>query len=153
VYINADELGANFSYATPAELTTLLNGTTGTDGNSTGGLKNFMTVSIDGSKDVTLDMSRLAGTKLTGTQLAKELTNELNYKFGDERYFDLTTMQTTTAANSNKIVLAYNYDAKGAGQPDLAIDLSKPQNHPERWHGIASGGYTCLCEPRQNHHQ
>ncbi|MFZ9424639.1 MAG: flagellar hook-basal body complex protein, partial [Limnohabitans sp.] len=50
VYINADELGANFSYATPAELTTLLNGTTGTDGNSTGGLKNFMTVSIDGSK-------------------------------------------------------------------------------------------------------
>ena len=147
VYINADELGANFSYATPAELTTLLNGTTGTDGNSTGGLKNFMTVSIDGSKDVTLDMSRLAGTKLTGTQLAKELTNELNYKFGDERYFDLTTMQTTTAANSNKIVLAYNYDAKGAGQPDLAIDLSNLKTTQKDGTALPVGGTPASANP------
>jgi flagellar hook-basal body protein len=147
VYINADELGANFSYATPAELTTLLNGTTGTDGNSTGGLKNFMTVSIDGSKDVTLDMSRLAGTKLTGTQLAKELTNELNYKFGDERYFDLSTMQTTTAANSNKIVLAYNYDAKGAGQPDLAIDLSNLKTTQKDGTALPVGGTPASANP------
>jgi len=147
VYINADELGANFSYATPAELATLLNGTTGTDGNSTGGLKNFMTVSIDGSKDVTLDMSRLAGTKLTGTQLAKELTNELNYKFGDERYFDLTTMQTTTAANSNKIVLAYNYDAKGAGQPDLAIDLSNLKTTQKDGTALPVGGTPASANP------
>ena len=123
VYINADEQGANFSYANATELNTLLNGTASGD-TSTGGLKNFMSISVDGSKDVTLDMSRLAGQKLTGTQLAKELTNELNYRFGDERYFDLSTMQTAVAANSNKIVLAYNYDAKGQGQPDLSIDLS-----------------------------
>ena len=121
VYINADEQGANFSYSTPAELATLLNGT-GSGADSTGGLTSFMTISVDGSKDVTLDMSRLAGQKLTGTQLAKELTNELNYRFGDERYFDLATMQTS--GTSNNVVLAYNYDAKGQGQPDLSIDLS-----------------------------
>jgi flagellar hook-basal body protein len=123
VYINADEEGANFSFTTAAEKTALLNGT-GSGASSTGGLSNFMTVSVDGSKEVTLDMSRLVGKKMTGTQLAKELTNELNYRFGDERYFDLSTMQTTSAASSNKIVLAYNYDAKGQGQPDLSIDLS-----------------------------
>ncbi len=122
VYINADEQGANFSYSGSvggADYLNLVNGT-----GSTGGLKNFMTISVDGSKDVTLDMSRLAGKKLTGTQFAKELTNELNYRFGDERYFDLSTMQTSIPANSNKITLAYNYDAKGQGQPDLSIDLS-----------------------------
>ena len=139
VYINADEQGANFSYSNATELQKLLDGKEYQKDDKgdlvldpttkepivisdTGGLQNFLTVSVDGSKDVTLDMSRLAGQKLTGTQLAKELTNELNYRFGDERYFDLATMQTS--GTSNNIVLAYNYDAKGQGQPDLSIDLS-----------------------------
>jgi flagellar hook-basal body protein len=93
-----------------------------TSDSGTGGLKKFMTISIDDSKEVTLDMSRLAGQKLTGTQLAKELTNELNHKFGDERYFDLSSMQTS--GTSNDIVLAYNYDAKGKGNPELFINLN-----------------------------
>jgi flagellar hook-basal body protein len=120
VYINADELGANFSYTgdtTGADYLKLINGS-----GDTGGLSKFMTISVDGSKEVTLDMSRLAGRKLTGTQLAKELTNELNYKFGDERYFDLSSLQTSGA--SNDIVLAYNYDAKGQGHPELTINLN-----------------------------
>ncbi|MBU3654287.1 MAG: flagellar hook-basal body complex protein [Limnohabitans sp.] len=118
VYPNADEQGANFSYASAQEYTDLINGTT----DRPGGLKEFMTISVDGSKDVTLDMSQLAGKKLTGTELAKALTNELNYRFGDERYFDMSSMQG--AATPNNIVLSYNYNTKGEGQPDLSINLS-----------------------------
>ena len=145
VYINADELGANFSYSGAeggTDYLKLINGT-----GDTGGLKNFMTLSVDSSKDVTLDMSRLAGKKLTGTQLAKELTNELNYRFGDERYFDLSTMQTTTPANSNKIVLAYNYDAKGQGQPDLSIDLSNLKTTLLDGSALPAGGTPAAANP------
>ena len=107
-YPNADEKGADFSV-----------------GNYTDDeLKNFMTISVDGSKPVTLDMSYLQGQQLTGTQLAKELTNQLNYAFGDERYFKLDSMQTADPAKQNKIVLAYNYDTTGLGHPNLEINLS-----------------------------
>ena len=144
VYPNADAQGADFSFNTATNSTAptydeLINGTiavvdengdpvtdpvTG-DPITTGGLKDFMTISVDGSRDVVLDMSRLAGQKLTGTELAKELTNELNYRFGDERYFDLSSMQVSGTAQPNNIVIAYNYNSQGAGQPDLTIDLSQ----------------------------
>ena len=56
-------------------------------------LKSMFTIDVDGSgTPVTVDMSHLAGTTntMTGVDIAKELTNVLNAKFGDERYFDLT---------------------------------------------------------------
>ena len=56
-------------------------------------LKSMFTIDVDGSGNpVTVDLSHLAGTThtMTGVDIAKELTNVLNAKFGDERYFDLT---------------------------------------------------------------
>ena len=55
-------------------------------------LSNLFQVDIDGSGNpATVDLSHLAGkTSLTGAQLASEVTNVLNRKFGGERYFDLS---------------------------------------------------------------
>ncbi|NDF64836.1 MAG: flagellar hook-basal body complex protein, partial [Betaproteobacteria bacterium] len=110
-YPNADAFGADFSAGkfTDAQM------------------KSFMEISVDGSKPVMLDMSRLQGKKFTGTQLAKELTNELNARFGDERYFNLEGIQQWPRPAANlidKVVLSYNYGADGQGQPDLEINLS-----------------------------
>jgi flagellar hook-basal body protein len=81
-------------------------------------MNKFMTISVDGSTPVDIDMSYLYknNMKLTGSEFAKELTNELNHKFGDERYFDLSTM-------SQPITLVYKPNAEGVGT-DLNIDLS-----------------------------
>jgi flagellar hook-basal body protein len=81
-------------------------------------MNKFMTISVDGSTPVDIDMSYLYknNMKLTGSEFAKELTNELNHKFGDERYFDLSTM-------SQPITLVYKPNAEGVGT-DLDIDLS-----------------------------
>jgi flagellar hook-basal body protein len=66
----------------------------GVDFNDLGGedgvnLKNLFKLEVDGSA-VDVDLSYLAksATPLTGTQIATELTNYLNKKFGDERYFE-----------------------------------------------------------------
>jgi flagellar hook-basal body protein len=58
----------------------------GTDGVN---LKNLFKLEVDGSA-VNVDLSYLAksAAPLTGTQIATELTNYLNKKFGDERYFE-----------------------------------------------------------------
>jgi flagellar hook-basal body protein len=81
-------------------------------------MSKFMTISVDGSEPVDIDMSYLYknNMKLTGSEFAKELTNELNHQFGDERYFDLSTM-------SQPITLVYKPNAEGVGT-DLNIDLS-----------------------------
>ncbi|MFB0900340.1 MAG: flagellar hook-basal body complex protein, partial [Polaromonas sp.] len=52
-------------------------------------LNNLFKLQVDGSA-VNVDLSYLAksATPLTGTQIATELTNYLNKKFGDERYFE-----------------------------------------------------------------
>ena len=57
-------------------------------------LSNLFTVDVDGSgSPVSVDLSYLANkdTIYTGDQIATEITNVLNRKFGGERYFDLSS--------------------------------------------------------------
>ncbi|MFM6993002.1 MAG: flagellar hook-basal body complex protein, partial [Rhodoferax sp.] len=56
-------------------------------------LQTMFKVDIDGTGNpVTADLSYLtsADTKINGAEMAAEVTNQLNKKFGDESYFDLT---------------------------------------------------------------
>ncbi len=84
-----------------------------------GQLKNFMTVDIDNSGNpVTVDLSALANEnrRYTGVELATIIQNQLNVKFGDERFFDLS-LASSRAFN-------VNYTAQGTTQPVTAnIDL------------------------------
>jgi flagellar hook-basal body protein len=62
-------------------------------------LKSLFTVDVDGSgSPVNVDLSYLANkTSLyTGDQIATEITNVLNRKFGGERYFDFTSTDSRT---------------------------------------------------------
>ena len=62
-------------------------------------LKNFLTVDVDNSGNpVTVDLSALAANdrKYTGVELVTIMQNQLNVKFGDERFFDLTTASART---------------------------------------------------------
>ena len=65
---------------------------------TTAQLQNFMQVDIDDSGNpVTVDLSGLAGQgAITGVQIADTIQDQLNTKFGDERYFDLTTTSNQT---------------------------------------------------------
>jgi flagellar hook-basal body protein len=66
---------------------------------STAQLKNFMTVDVDNSGNpATVDLSALAlnDRKYTGVELASIIQNQLNTKFGDERFFDLSTASSRT---------------------------------------------------------
>ncbi len=57
-------------------------------------LKNFMTVDVENSGNpVTVDLSSLAANNkaYTGVEIASFIESQLNTKFGDERYFDLST--------------------------------------------------------------
>ncbi|MBM3362524.1 MAG: flagellar hook-basal body complex protein [Betaproteobacteria bacterium] len=55
-------------------------------------LSNLFSVDVDGSNvPASVDLSHLATrTSVTGTELAAEISNTLNRKFGGERYFDLS---------------------------------------------------------------
>jgi flagellar hook-basal body protein len=62
-------------------------------------LKNFMTVDVDNSGNpVTVDLSALGGNdaKYTGVEIASIIQNQLNTKFGDERFFDLMSDSSRT---------------------------------------------------------
>ncbi len=62
-------------------------------------LTNFMTVDIDASGNpVTVDLSALKAEnrQIAGVELASFIQNQLNVKFGDERFFDLTTDSART---------------------------------------------------------
>jgi flagellar hook-basal body protein len=91
-----------------------------TNGDFTAGqLKNFLTVDVDDSgKPVTVDLSALANEnrRYTGVEIATIIQNQLNVKFGDERYYDLSLASSRT--------FNVGYTAQGAGQPVVAnIDL------------------------------
>ena len=78
-------------------------------------LTSLFAIDVDGSnKPVTIDMSRLASQNktLTGIDIAKEMSNEINSTFGDNRYWDFTT-----ADASKKFTI-------GSGTGSLAIDLA-----------------------------
>jgi flagellar hook-basal body protein len=81
-------------------------------------LTKFMRISVDGSNSLDLDMSSLEGQSLTGAQIASKLTNELNKKFGDERYWNLSTL-----SSSEPVVLMYGVNDQGTAQNELSIDL------------------------------
>ena len=78
-------------------------------------LTSLFAIDVDGSnKPVTIDMSRLASLNktMTGIDIAKEMSNEINSTFGDNRYWDFTT-----ADASKKFTI-------GSGTSSLAIDLA-----------------------------
>ena len=61
-------------------------------------LRNFMEVDIDNSGlPARVDLTGLSGQgKVTGVQIADFIQDQLNSKFGDERYFDISTASNRT---------------------------------------------------------
>ena len=67
-------------------------------------LKNLFSIDVDNTgMPVQVGLDHLAGKDLTlsGTQIAKELTNMLNRKFGDERYFNFSGQQNFQLSVTN----------------------------------------------------
>jgi len=85
-----------------------------TAGRATSKLANLFKIEVDGSS-VSVDLSHLAKstTPLTGTQIASELTNYLNTKFGDDRYFEFpdaaSSKLTLTVGTGAATVLDLGY--------------------------------------------
>ncbi len=68
-------------------------------------LTNMFSMDVDGSGvPVKVGLEHLAGQALTlsGTEIAKELTNVINRKFGDERYFNFAGQQNFAISSTNK---------------------------------------------------
>ncbi len=85
-------------------------------------LRNFMTVDIDDSgNSVTVDLSsfKSENRNITGVELAQFIQNQLNVKFGDDRYFDLTTTSSQT--------FTVNY-ADTSGTTTVDVDLGTTFN-------------------------
>jgi len=110
-------------------------------------LKNLFTVNVDGSLDgVTVGLDRLiesmknqpaANQKLSGTQIAAELTNEIQRLYGDEKPFNFSTVGTPTFSlqltlSSNKSTLDklhIDLSTKGDMKPeDLVREVQKQIN-------------------------
>ena len=110
-------------------------------------LKNLFTVNVDGSLDgVTVGLERLieslknqpaANQKLSGTQIAAELTNEIQRLYGDEQPFNFSTVGTPTFSlqltlSSNKSTLDklhIDLSTKGDMKPeDLVREVQKQIN-------------------------
>ena len=85
-------------------------------------LRNFMTVDIDDTGNpVTVDLSsfKSENRNITGVELAQFIQNQLNVKFGDDRYFDLTTTSSQT--------FTVNY-ADTSGTTTVDVDLGTTFN-------------------------
>ncbi len=79
-------------------------------------LSKVITVDVDGSNNpINVDLSYLADVdvKLTGNQIAKEMTNYLNRAFGDESYFSLKDPANRELTIRTSRVL----DSQGAPKP------------------------------------
>ena len=67
-------------------------------------LTNMFSLDVDGTGiPVQIGLDHLAGKTLTlsGTEIAKELTNVINRKFGDERYFNFAGQQNFAISSTN----------------------------------------------------
>ena len=67
-------------------------------------LTNMFSLDVDGTGlPVQVGLDHLAGKALTlsGTEIAKELTNVINRKFGDERYFNFAGQQNFALSSTN----------------------------------------------------
>jgi len=110
-------------------------------------LKNLFTVNVDGSLDgVTVGLDRLiesmknqpaANQKLSGTQIAAELTNEIQRLYGDEKPFNFSTVGTPTfslqltlsSSKSTLDKLHIDLSTKGDLKPeDLVREVQKQIN-------------------------
>ena len=83
-------------------------------------LKNMFSISVDGSAEpVTIDLSNLATSNqmLTGSAIAAEVTNQLNKKFGDEKYFDFNSV------SSQSFFVTDSGVTDGIATPDHALGL------------------------------
>ncbi|HCH24468.1 MAG TPA: hypothetical protein DE179_09270, partial [Oceanospirillaceae bacterium] len=107
------------STATKAE-TTVSSGWS-TEGGGTFDGTNFVSVSVDGSDAQTIDV---AAGSYTGTELAAEMTRQLNSKFGDEKSYK---MPTATADRTITIELQDRYGNdinKATGASGATDDLT-----------------------------
>ena len=67
-------------------------------------LTNLFSLDVDGTGvPVKVGLEHLAGSNMTlsGTEIAKELTNVINRKFGDERYFNFAGQQNFAISATN----------------------------------------------------
>jgi flagellar hook-basal body protein len=93
-------------------------------------LSEFLAIDIDNSgSPVTVDLSGLyEGGLITGARLADYIQDQLNQKFGDERYFDLT------ASSSRRVTLT----VQGT---EINLDASRdPAQDPVFTDGLLTGG-------------
>ena len=72
-------------------------------------LTNMFALSIDGSNKVNIGLEHLAGkaVKLSGTQIAYELTNQINTRFGDSKNFKFADASGTADVNAGKLTLTH----------------------------------------------
>ena len=125
-------------------------------------LKNLFTVNVDGSMDgVTVGLDRLvesmknvpvANQKLSGTQIAAELTNEIQRAYGDEKPFNFSTLtpnlptfslQLTLSSNKSTLdKLNIDLSTKGDLQPeDLVREVQKQINDDAAYKGKITVSY------------
>jgi len=91
-------------------------------------------LNVDGSREpVIIDLSHLnkAGASLsttyTGVEIAREMTNAINKAYGDDRYFDLTSLKSTdTASSINLFELSVSTDGANPTAADkFVVNLSE----------------------------
>ena len=107
-------------------------------------LSNLFTLSVDGSAGTAIGLEHLAGstTAMSGSEIAFELTNVINDRFGDSKNFDFTAaasqpmtitrvtntgVETTANLNMSTLLTTYNGNATGitAAEPlSNAINLA-----------------------------
>jgi len=85
-------------------------------------LTNMFKLSIDGSNQVNIGLEHLAGkaVKLSGTQIAYELTNQINTRFGDSKNFKFANAAGVADANAGKLTLTHKV---GATNTVLNLDI------------------------------
>ena len=85
-------------------------------------LTNMFALSIDGSNKVNVGLEHLAGKamKLSGTQIAYELTNQINTRFGDSKNFKFANAAGVADANAGKLTLTHKV---GTTNTVLTLDI------------------------------
>jgi flagellar hook-basal body protein len=118
-------------------------------------LANLFTLDVDGSGSrITMDLSYLAdsNTPVTGAQLATEMTNVLQRKFGDEATFNFpdtaskqftisTDRISSTVANPVQITLETSNFTKGGTVEDVVSEIQNQLDHTINSIGTYTGHF------------
>ena len=93
-------------------------------------MRDLFQLSVDGSAYVSVGLENLVGRvgndALSGQEIASELTNVINERFGDGREFDLSDFIDTAGASTGVTLnLTRDYDQGDANKINLEIDLGK----------------------------